>query len=111
MKYKFIIKNLNTFLIIILFGYIIKNSYKDLIQSIMFEDETGTENDINYISELKGQFFLNPVLSITLTICFIFSNSKWILLYVYNSYYCKYNKCFLLFKNNKNIIYNRRKYL
>src|SRR5258708_6668925 len=35
----------------------------------MVEDETGTENDINYISELKGQFFLNPVLSITLTIC------------------------------------------
>ena len=61
--------NLNTFLIIILFGYIIKNSFRDLIQSIMVEDETGTENDINYISELKGQFFLNPVLSITLTIC------------------------------------------
>src|SRR5216683_1108810 len=66
---QYTITNLNTFLIIILFGYIIKNSYKDLIQSIMFEDETGTENDINYISELKGQFFLNPVLSITLTIC------------------------------------------
>ena len=61
--------NLNTFLIIILFGYIIKNSFRDLIQSIMVEDETGTENDINYISELKGQFFLNPVLSISLTIC------------------------------------------
>jgi len=35
----------------------------------MVEDETGTENDINNISELKSQFFLNPVLSITLTIC------------------------------------------
>src|SRR5258708_7883605 len=35
----------------------------------MVEDETGIENDINYISELKGQFFLNPILSITLTIC------------------------------------------
>jgi NADH:ubiquinone oxidoreductase subunit 2 (subunit N) len=35
----------------------------------MVEDETGIENDINYISELKGQFFLNPVLSISLTIC------------------------------------------
>jgi NADH-ubiquinone oxidoreductase chain 2 len=66
---QYTITNLNTFLIIILFGYIIKNSYKDLIQSIMVEDETGIENDINYISELKGQFFLNPVLSITLTIC------------------------------------------
>lgn len=66
---QYTITNLNTFLIIILFGYIIKNSFKDLIQSIMVEDETGTENDINYISELKGQFFLNPILSITLTIC------------------------------------------
>jgi NADH:ubiquinone oxidoreductase subunit 2 (subunit N) len=35
----------------------------------MVEDETGIENDINYISDLKGQFFLNPILSITLTIC------------------------------------------
>jgi NADH:ubiquinone oxidoreductase subunit 2 (subunit N) len=35
----------------------------------MVEDETGTENDINYISELKSQFYLNPVLSISLTIC------------------------------------------
>jgi NADH-ubiquinone oxidoreductase chain 2 len=66
---QYTITNLNTFLIIILFGYIIKNSFKDLIKSIMVEDETGTENDINNISELKGQFFLNPVLSITLTIC------------------------------------------
>jgi NADH-ubiquinone oxidoreductase chain 2 len=66
---QYTITNLNTFLIIILFGYIIKNSYKDLIQSIMVEDETGIENDINYISELRGQFFSNPVLSITLTIC------------------------------------------
>jgi NADH-ubiquinone oxidoreductase chain 2 len=66
---QYTITNLNTFLIIILFGYIIQNSFRDLIQSIMVEDETGTENDINYISELKGQFFLNPVLSISLTIC------------------------------------------
>jgi len=66
---QYTITNLNTFLIIILFGYIIKNSFRDLIKSIMDEDETGIENDINYISELKGQFFLNPVLSITLTIC------------------------------------------
>ena len=66
---QYTITNLNTFLIIILFGYIIKNSFRDLIKSIMDEDETGIENDINYISELKGQFFLNPVLSISLTIC------------------------------------------
>ena len=66
---QYTITNLNTFLIIILFGYIIKNSFKDLIQSIMVEDETGIENDINYISELKGQFFFNPILSISLTIC------------------------------------------
>jgi len=74
----------------------------------MVEDETGTENDINYISELKGQFFLNPVLSISLTIClfsmagippligFFLNNLyyiqqfKWLLFHVYNSYNCKY---------------------
>lgn len=29
----------------------------------------GTETDIKFISELKGQFFANPLLSISLTVC------------------------------------------
>ena len=56
--------NLNTFLIILALGYIINNS--------SFSKDYGIQNsrkDIKYISELKGQFFANPLLSIALTIC------------------------------------------
>nr|WVH38175.1 NADH dehydrogenase subunit 2 [Lenzites betulinus] len=50
--------NLNTFLILIGLGYILKN------QSILESFQ-----DIKYINELKGLFFNNPVLSLSLTIC------------------------------------------
>nr|YP_010044361.1 NADH dehydrogenase subunit 2 [Trametes versicolor]QPF23602.1 NADH dehydrogenase subunit 2 [Trametes versicolor]WVH38333.1 NADH dehydrogenase subunit 2 [Trametes versicolor] len=50
--------NLNTFLILIGLGYILKN------QSILESFQ-----DIKYITELKGLFFNNPVLSLSLTIC------------------------------------------
>jgi NADH-ubiquinone oxidoreductase chain 2 len=53
--------NLNTFLIVIALGYIIN---KNLGNSIK-----GTEKDIKFISELKGQFFSNPLLSLALTVC------------------------------------------
>ena len=52
--------NLNTFLILIALGYIIKNNsstYKPVFQ------------DIKYITELRGLFFNNPLLSLSLTIC------------------------------------------
>lgn len=52
------ITNLNIFLIIIALGYIIKNSKIDF-----------TIKDIKFISELKGQFLLNPLLSLSLSIC------------------------------------------
>ena len=55
--------NLNTFLIIIALGYIINNS---LPVTKLYK---GTERDIKFISEFKGQFFANPLLSICLTIC------------------------------------------
>jgi NADH-ubiquinone oxidoreductase chain 2 len=75
--------NLNTFLIIIALGYLTHNSihylntkktnnsqyitsnssYVNLIKS-----EGGKEKDINLISELKGQFFSNPLLSLSLTV-------------------------------------------
>nr|UEV87018.1 NADH dehydrogenase subunit 2 [Grifola frondosa] len=57
------ITNLNTFLIIIALGYIINNSTNFLL--------TNNKNslDIKFISELKGQFFSNPLLSLSLTIC------------------------------------------
>jgi len=66
---QYTITNLNTFLILILFGYIINNSFREIIPKKIEVNEKGTENDINYISELQSQFFLNPVLAITLTIC------------------------------------------
>jgi NADH-ubiquinone oxidoreductase chain 2 len=57
--------NLNTFLIVIALGYIInKNVGNTLNNSIK-----GTEKDIKFISELKGQFFSNPLLSLALTVC------------------------------------------
>nr|YP_009630851.1 NADH dehydrogenase subunit 2 [Hypsizygus marmoreus]QBZ73684.1 NADH dehydrogenase subunit 2 [Hypsizygus marmoreus]QKJ80191.1 NADH dehydrogenase subunit 2 [Hypsizygus marmoreus] len=50
---QYTITNLNVFLIIIALSYIINHNLKD----------------IRYISELKGQFFLNPLLSLSLSIC------------------------------------------
>ena len=71
--------NLNTFLIILALGYIIKNSVVTLShntsKSIVQYDNTkgidlnAGQRDIQYISELKGQFFANPLLSICLTVC------------------------------------------
>nr|YP_025882.1 NADH dehydrogenase subunit 2 [Moniliophthora perniciosa]AAQ74265.1 NADH dehydrogenase subunit 2 [Moniliophthora perniciosa] len=50
---QYIITNLNIFLIIIAFSYLINNNIKD----------------IRYISEFKGQFFLNPLISLSFSIC------------------------------------------
>ena len=58
------ITNLNTFLIILGFGYIINNS-----SLTRYYGKQETRKDIKFISELKGQFFANPLLSIALTIC------------------------------------------
>jgi NADH-ubiquinone oxidoreductase chain 2 len=53
------ITNLNTFLILLALGYVYKNS------SSKFSSGT----DIKYITELKGLFFNNPLLSLSLSIC------------------------------------------
>ena len=65
------ITNLNTFLIIIAFGYIIKNTnfIKTNLKLSSFLHHKESDQDINFISELKGQFFLNPILSFSLSIC------------------------------------------
>jgi len=55
--------NLNVFLIIIALGYLINNN------KFINGNYYGSNTDIRFISELKGQFFLNPVLSISLSIC------------------------------------------
>src|ERR1700733_5412087 len=71
------ITNLNTFLIIIALSYIFYNS---VIQNMLLKLNTDNNNpniknirnlntDINFISEFKGQFFSNPLLSLSLSIC------------------------------------------
>nr|WVH37911.1 NADH dehydrogenase subunit 2 [Dichomitus squalens] len=54
------ITNLNTFLILIALGYVLKNNSQSILDSFQ---------DIKYITELKGLFFNNPLLSLSLTIC------------------------------------------
>ena len=58
---QYTLTNLNTFLIILAYGYILKLSLSQI--------KTEQEKDILYISELKGQFIINPLLSICLAIC------------------------------------------
>ena len=58
--------NLNTFFILLSFGYIIK-------KSLTLGNKNGNlfhaNTDINLISELKGQFVSNPLLSLSLAVC------------------------------------------
>jgi NADH-ubiquinone oxidoreductase chain 2 len=62
---QYTITNLNTFLIILAFGYIINNS-------ILYNKSTAMpEKDIRFISELKGQFFSNPLITLSLTLCLL----------------------------------------
>jgi NADH-ubiquinone oxidoreductase chain 2 len=59
---QYTITNLNIFLIIIALSYLIDNSSYNL----QINKEI---KDIRYISELKGKFFSNPILSLSLAIC------------------------------------------
>nr|WVH37953.1 NADH dehydrogenase subunit 2 [Fomes fomentarius] len=59
------ITNLNTFLILIALSYILKNNSQSILESFM----PSGRGDIKYITELKGLFFNNPLLSLSLTIC------------------------------------------
>ena len=71
------ITNLNTFLIILAFGYILKSSIllakpctnNKLNYSPLGKIGSVRRRDIKFISELKGQFFSNPLLSFSLTVC------------------------------------------
>lgn len=62
------VTNLNTFLILLAFGYTLKSiGYKNISSS----SKTISTNtlDIRYISELKAQFINNPLLSLSLALC------------------------------------------
>src|SRR5258705_2462201 len=56
---QYTITNLNIFLIILALSYIINN----------YTNKDNTMKDIKYISEFKGLFFLNPLLSLSLAVC------------------------------------------
>nr|YP_009870408.1 NADH dehydrogenase subunit 2 [Omphalotus japonicus]QKJ84731.1 NADH dehydrogenase subunit 2 [Omphalotus japonicus] len=58
---QYIITNLNIFLIIIGLSYMINQSIN--------KDQNTSIKDIRYISEFKGQFYLNPLIILSFTIC------------------------------------------
>jgi len=74
---QYTITNLNTFLIIIALSYIFYNSIikqKNIILNTngnysLINKNISENADINFISEFKGQFFYNPLLSLSLSIC------------------------------------------
>jgi len=59
------ITNLNTFLILLVFGYTI-NSY---VKFNTLNKNNTSSLDIKFISELKAQFISNPLLSLSLAVC------------------------------------------
>ena len=70
------ITNLNAFLIILALGYLNffnklnTDTAKTTFKKGVYSDSRNIENiDIRFITELKGQFMSNPLLSLSLTIC------------------------------------------
>jgi NADH-ubiquinone oxidoreductase chain 2 len=61
---QYTISNLTIFLVIIGLGYLINNNMN---KNSNFN--SNSEKDIEFIAEIKGQFFSNPILSLSLTIC------------------------------------------
>ena len=69
--------NLDVFLIILAFGYLLSNNKVAFtnrnkaagLTSLQVREEGIETSDIRFISELKGQFNNNPLLSISLSVC------------------------------------------
>jgi len=75
---QYTITNLNTFLIIIALGYTIQcsihqldkiNKNSKLYGDFKYGRFEELIKDIKFISELKGQFYFNPLLSLSFTVC------------------------------------------
>jgi NADH-ubiquinone oxidoreductase chain 2 len=64
---QYTITNLNVFLIIIAISYIINKN--NTTAYLLCKSATREITDIRYISELKGHFFSNPILSLSLATC------------------------------------------
>ena len=66
------ITNLNTFLILLALVYIIKSTMDIQSNNKLYYSplgNKGSKTDIKFITEMKGQFFSNPLLSLSLTVC------------------------------------------
>jgi len=61
---QYTITNLNTFFILLAFGYLIR-------ESTFNKRKSEEDQDIRFISELKGQFIQNPLLSLSLAVCLL----------------------------------------
>jgi NADH-ubiquinone oxidoreductase chain 2 len=61
---QYTISNLTIFLVIIGLGYLMNNT---LNKSSNYNQNS--DKDIEFIAEIKGQFFYNPILSLSFTIC------------------------------------------
>ncbi len=81
--FQYTLTNLNVFLILLAFGYIINSN--NLINNNLINA------DINFISQLKGQFFHNPILSLSLSICLFSMAGVPPLIGFFSKYYVLYS--------------------
>jgi NADH-ubiquinone oxidoreductase chain 2 len=81
--FQYTLTNLNVFLILLAFGYVINS--KNLINNNLINA------DINFISQLKGQFFHNPILSLSLSICLFSMAGVPPLIGFFSKYYVLYS--------------------
>jgi len=61
--------NVNTFLILLAFGYIMSTSKSYLLSSRNTNKQSINSTDIQFIDQLKGQFKENPLLGLSLALC------------------------------------------
>lgn len=59
------ITNLNAFFVVLAFGYVIHSSASTLSATSNVQNNS----DLTFIAQLKGQFYANPVLGLSLAIC------------------------------------------
>ncbi len=61
--------NVNTFLILLAFGYILSTSKSYLLANRTSNKQSINTTDIQFIDQLKGQFKENPLLGLSLALC------------------------------------------
>lgn len=61
--------NVNTFLILLAFGYIMSTSKSYLLSNRTVNKQSVNSTDIQFIDQLKGQFKENPLLGLSLALC------------------------------------------